>query len=149
MYEAVVPGSEEYDLIIKSAAVSDYRIECPSNIKIKKREKLVLNLVKNPDILQTLGERKKSHQYLVGFAAESNDLEKYARGKLERKKLDLIVANNILEAGAGFDGDTNKVLLLEVDDKTELPLMSKKELAGKIIHHIISSNHWKCVVGSQ
>lgn len=149
MFDAIISQADQYSLIIKSAAVADYRVENPPASKIKKKDQLTLELVKNPDILETLGKRKQPGQYLVGFAAESNDLEKYAKGKLERKNLDLIVANNILEAGAGFDGDTNKVLLIERDGKTELPLMTKKELAEKIIQHVIDSDRWEQVLSER
>ncbi|MBT4286643.1 MAG: bifunctional phosphopantothenoylcysteine decarboxylase/phosphopantothenate--cysteine ligase CoaBC [Deltaproteobacteria bacterium] len=142
MFEAVMANAPQNSLIIKSAAVSDYKIEKPDPGKNKKRVNLKLNLIQNRDILKTLGKQKSKNQYLVGFAAESENLEAYARKKLLDKQLDLIVANNILEPGAGFDGDTNIVSLINATDVLQLPQQSKFMVAEKIIQKIVSDPKW-------
>lgn len=149
MYDAVMARAENCNLIIKSAAVADYRIEDPNPHKTKKKDTIALNLVQNPDILKKLGSIKKEDQFLVGFAAESQRLEEYARKKLVEKNLDLIVANNILQEDAGFNADTNRVLLIEDDSIEEVPLLHKDEVAEKIIAHVLNSKRWKERVGTK
>ena len=106
----------------------------PAAQKLKKRagEPLVLTLVENPDIAKAVGERKRPGQVLVGFAAETQDLLANAKRKLAGKNLDLIVANDVTAEGAGFGTDTNLVTLITREDETALPLMSKREVAGRI-----------------
>lgn len=130
MHEAVLAVFDQADIVIMTAAVADYRPETVSSHKIKKKaDQFTFPLVKNPDIALELG-RRKSRQILVGFAAETDDNLSHARQKLADKNLDLIVANNILEKGAGFEGDTNVVTLLNRDGSHEqLPLLSKREIA--------------------
>lgn len=127
------------DIVIKAAAVADYRVKNVSDQKIKKNDaELTLVLEKNPDILKELGEMKKPHQTLVGFAAETQNLLQYAKGKLERKNLDMIVANDVSKPQAGFNVDTNLIKLLKRDGSIEeLPLMSKKELAYIILDRVM------------
>ena len=138
MREKVMEQFEKVDAVIMAAAVSDFR---PANFfrkKIKKEENERLNveLVKNPDILQELG-KIKGEKILVGFCAESDKLLERAKEKLRRKNLDLIVANNIREEGAGFEVDTNKVFLVDSEGNvTPLPLMSKKEVAAEILNYL-------------
>lgn len=129
------------DITIMSAAVSDYRVKEVAEHKLKKHnEELVLELVKNPDILYGLGQRKAPNQYLVGFAAETQNLEAYAKEKLAKKNLDLIVANNVASNVAGFDVDTNQVLLFGRDgSKKEVPLMSKRELADVVLDTVVAN----------
>lgn len=148
MHAAVMERAPESTLIIKSAAVSDFRIENPNPHKTKKTETLTLNLVKNPDILKELGEKKSENQFLVGFAAESKKLEEYARGKLKNKNLDLIVGNNILKENSGFNTDTNRVMLIDHTTKLELPLLSKEEVANRILAYILSTERWNKLCGS-
>ncbi len=135
MQEAVLEEFADSDLVIKAAAVADYRSKDVAANKIKKNdEELVLVLEKNPDILLELGRRKAEHQVLVGFAAETQKLLEYAKAKLIKKNLDFIVANNVTEKGAGFNTDTNLIKLLFRDGKVEsLPLQSKQQLAKIIL----------------
>ena len=127
------------DIVIKAAAVADYRGKNVSDQKIKKNDaELTLVLEKNPDILKELGEMKQPHQTLVGFAAETQNLLQYAKGKLEKKNLDMIVANDVSKPQAGFNVDTNLIKLLKRDGSIEeLPLMSKKELAYIILERVM------------
>ncbi len=138
MYNAVLAHFDSADIVIKSAAVADYRPKQVAAKKIKKHEQaLVLELEKNPDILAELGRRKKN-QTLVGFAAETDNAEEYARQKLQQKNLDLLVLNNVRMPGAGFDVDTNIVTVMHKNGRViELPLMSKLEAAGYILDEIL------------
>lgn len=137
MYEAVMKYFPTSDIVIKSAAVADYRPKHVFTGKMKKKPgDMTIELERTIDILATLGE-KKGEQFLVGFAAETDHVEQYAKDKLERKKLDMIVANNVSEQGAGFQGDTNKVIIIDREGtKIELPLMSKKEVAYQLLLEI-------------
>lgn len=137
MYEAVMSHFENMDVVIKSAAVADYRPKHIFTEKMKKQPgNLSIEMERTIDILKTLGERKNK-QMLVGFAAESERVEEYARKKLEKKQLDLIVANDITEEGAGFKGDTNKVMIIDKGgEKQDLPMMTKAEVAGRLLQTI-------------
>lgn len=137
MYDAVHEHFEWADAVIKTAAVADYRPEQESNHKIKKNgNTLMLNLVPNPDILKSLGE-KKTHQVLVGFAAETENIIDYAKAKIEKKHLDFIVANNIAQAGAGFKGDTNIATIIKANgEMTTCPQMTKSELGDIILDQV-------------
>ena len=137
MYEAVLARFDEQDAVIKAAAVADYRPETGSAEKIKKKDgDWLVKLVRNPDILAELGGRK-TRQILVGFAAETNDVEANARKKLVAKNLDLICANDITEAEAGFGTETNRLTIYRKDQsKISLPLMSKKQAADLILDQI-------------
>ncbi len=137
MYEAMHSKFEWADAVIKTAAVADFRPKDESEHKIKKTgNNLVLELVPNPDILQSLGERK-THQILVGFAAETQNIIEYAKQKIEKKNLDFIVANNIAVAGAGFKGDTNIATIIEKDGSiTEHDKMYKSELSHVILDKV-------------
>lgn len=134
MYEAVSKEWQDADIVIKAAAVADYRPKEVYTEKIKKTgDTLSLELVKNIDILETLGKRK-THQYLIGFAAETQSLEMYAREKLGRKNCDLIVANDVTRSGAGFGTDTNAVHIYDRDGLVEeLELMSKQDVAHRLL----------------
>ena len=135
MYEAVVHQYDEMDIVVKAAAVADFRVETVAAQKIKKQgeksDRLELCLVANPDILRVLGERKKQ-QILIGFAAETEHLVEHAQKKLAAKNLDMVVANNITLPGAGFDVDTNIVTIVSKDSVRTLPQMSKTALADEI-----------------
>jgi len=137
MLAAVLAEYDDCDAVVKAAAVADYRPLAPAEHKIKKHdEEMTLTLTKNPDILAELGRRKR-HQVLVGFAAETRDLAANAGAKLAKKNLDMIVANDVTVPGAGFGADTNVARLLYRDGRTEeLDLMAKSELAGVILDRI-------------
>lgn len=137
MYNAVVENIDGCDIIIKSAAVADYRPKTRSDKKIKKTEgDLVLELERNPDILLEIG-KKKGNRILVGFAAETDDIMENAAKKIEKKNLDFIVANDITAKGAGFGVDTNIAKLLYRDGKViELEKMSKDELSEIILQKV-------------
>jgi len=134
MYNAVIKRFPETDIVIKAAAVADYRPKDVAPQKIKKRgDTLSLDLTRNPDILAELG-RKKKRQILVGFAAETETLEQNARKKVVDKNLDLLVANDITQPGAGFGTDTNIVKLVYPDGTIiTLPLVDKLTLAHRIL----------------
>ncbi len=137
MYDAVHKKFEWADIVIKTAAVADYRPKEESNHKIKKDgQNLTLELVPNPDILKSLG-KAKTKQILVGFAAETQNLVQYAKDKIEKKNLDFIVANNISAKGAGFKGDTNIATIIDKDGKVnEYPQMTKSELGNVILDKV-------------
>lgn len=137
MYDEVLKRYNDADVVIKSAAVADYRPAKEYSQKMKKQStQLVIEMERTNDILKELG-RQKTHQLLVGFAAETNNLEEYAKKKIETKNLDLIVANNILSKGAGFGTDTNIVTMIDRElNKTELPLMSKTQVAKKLLDKV-------------
>ncbi len=137
MRDAVWKEYEAVDAVIMSAAVADYRVKAAAPEKIKKtQDEWMLPLVKNPDILYELGRHKK-RQILIGFAAETQNVLEYARGKLEKKNLDYIVANDVTEDGAGFNTDTNRILMISRTGEVErFPLMRKTELADIILDRL-------------
>jgi len=137
MREAVMTRASECTVVIKAAAVADYRPAERSEAKIKKQnDELTIRLVKNPDILAELG-RLDQRPFLVGFAAETGSLEAAAAKKLTEKNLDIIVANDVSQPDAGFNVDTNRARILFRDGRNvECPLMSKNELANRILDHI-------------
>jgi len=137
MFNAVMEYYPKVDIVIKSAAVADFSPKYFSEEKIKKQNfDMVLELKRNPDILQELGN-SKTHQILIGFAAETTDTLKNAQDKLKRKNLDLIVLNDLTAQGAGFGTDTNIVKILYKDGRIEeLPKMLKKDLADEILNRI-------------
>jgi phosphopantothenoylcysteine decarboxylase/phosphopantothenate--cysteine ligase len=137
MYTSVMNRLAEVDVVIMSAAGSDFRPVKKSDTKIKKGESLTLNLVKATDILSEI-QKKKGRQFIVGFAAETEDLLENARVKLKSKHLDLIVANDISLPEAGFDKDTNKVSIIDRwGGMTEYPVMPKSEVADRILDHVL------------
>lgn len=143
MRRLVLENFPESQIVIKAAAVADYRVKNVADHKIKKNdEELTLVLEKNPDILKELGQKKQKGQVLVGFAAETQNLIQYAQSKLEKKNLDMIVANDVSKPQAGFNVDTNLIKLLKRDGSIEeLPLMSKKDLAYIILNHVMKIYH--------
>ena len=139
MFEAVTGRSREQDLIIMAAAVADYRPAEVSKEKIKKKDSsLELSLEKTDDILKYLGEHKNPGQLLCGFAMETQNLLRNAREKLVNKHLDMIVANSLKVAGAGFAGDTNVVTLITDKEEQPLELMTKDEVAVRILDKLLS-----------
>lgn len=138
MYEAVMQAAPDSDIIVKAAAVADYRPVYVSDQKIKKKEgDLSIALERTDDILAQLGKMKKAGQFLCGFSMETEHLVEHSREKLTKKNLDMIVANNVKVAGAGFGTDTNVVTLITAHSCVELPLMSKEEVAGRIFDYIL------------
>jgi len=147
MFRAALNQAPGADLVLKAAAVADYRPEERAPGKIKKEvlrrraqkqggadRAVLLRLLPTPDILEELGRRKKPGQVLVGFAAETGDLASNALQKLKKKNLDLIVANRIGQQGEGFEADTNRALIINQEGgRTELPLMSKEAMAAAIL----------------
>ncbi|GAE33897.1 bifunctional phosphopantothenoylcysteine decarboxylase/phosphopantothenate--cysteine ligase CoaBC [Halalkalibacter akibai] len=139
MYEKAIEHFQKADIVIKAAAVADYR---PSEVYTQKRKKQPgdwsIKMERTIDILKTMGENK-GKQLLVGFAAESESVEEYAKKKLQSKNLDLIVANNITAEGAGFKGDTNIIMTITKDgEQKEYPILSKREAANCILQDIVS-----------
>ncbi|WP_139891273.1 MULTISPECIES: bifunctional phosphopantothenoylcysteine decarboxylase/phosphopantothenate--cysteine ligase CoaBC [unclassified Bacillus (in: firmicutes)] len=139
MYEAVMDVMDEQHIIIGTAAVADYKPAVYENQKVKKQAgDSTLELTRTKDILREVGKRK-TNQILIGFAAETNDLDEYAKKKLVKKNADMIVANNVTHEGAGFGTDTNIVTLYKKDGSfRELPLLSKAEVAKEILKEIES-----------
>lgn len=138
MAYAVKERAGEQDIIIKAAAVADYRPKHTSDEKMKKKDsELSIELERTEDILGFLGAHKREGQFLCGFSMETENMLENSRAKLEKKNLDMIVANNLKEQGAGFGTDTNVVTLLTRKDMTELPLMSKEEVADQLLSHIM------------
>lgn len=137
MYEEVMKHFHDSHIVIKTAAVADYRPKYVADNKIKKQQgDYTVVLERTIDILQTLGEQK-THQFLVGFAAETNDVERYAKEKLARKNADMIVANNVVQEGAGFGTDTNIVTIFKRDGTAKrLPLLPKSEVAKEILREV-------------
>ena len=132
--------AREQDLLIQAAAPADYRAKEVALQKIKKQggEPMTFTLVENPDVAATLGKAKRIGQVFVGFAAETNDVLAHARDKLARKNLDMIVANDVTRPGAGFDVDTNIVTLITKDGQEALPMMSKAEVAQRILDRALA-----------
>ena len=140
MFREITSRQDSADIIIKAAAVADYRPETVSDNKIKKKDDgsdLSLPLERTDDILKYLGEHKRKGQFLCGFSMETEHMVENSRKKLEKKNLDLIAANNVKVEGAGFKGDTNVLTLISRNSETELPLMSKWEAAHRLLDEIL------------
>jgi phosphopantothenoylcysteine decarboxylase / phosphopantothenate---cysteine ligase len=139
MFRAVMKKLSESSIFIGAAAVADYRPKTVADAKIKKtnQDVLTLELEKTPDILSNVSANWHNDLIVVGFAAETNNVTAYARGKLKKKNLDLVVANDITQKGAGFNSDTNIATIITRDNEIELPLMSKRDLADKILDEVI------------
>ena len=138
MFEAVTGLSDEQDIIIKAAAVADYRPKQVSEEKVKKKDdQASIELERTDDILKYLGQHKKQGQFLCGFSMETRDMIRNSRAKLEKKNLDMVAANNLKVEGAGFQGDTNVLTLITQDEEVSLPLMSKEDAALKILDKIL------------
>jgi phosphopantothenoylcysteine decarboxylase/phosphopantothenate--cysteine ligase len=139
MHSAVMRELPTATVFIGAAAVADYAPANAANAKIKKdgRDVMTLELVKTPDILADVSRNRHDGLLVVGFAAETNDVVAYARSKMEKKGFDLVVANDITKEGAGFNTDTNIATIITRDSESELPLMSKRELADKILDAVV------------
>ena len=139
MYEAVTSVSDEQDIIIKAAAVADYRPAKVSDEKVKKSDgQMSIELERTDDILKFLGEHKRDGQFLCGFSMETQNVIGNSRAKLTKKNLDMVAANNVKVEGAGFQGDTNVLTLITQDEEVSLPLMSKEDAALKILDKIVT-----------
>jgi len=145
MAQAVKQRAKEQDIIIKAAAVADYRPKNTADEKMKKKDdELMIELARTEDILGYLGEHKEAGQFLCGFSMETENMIENSRKKLEKKNLDLIVANNLKQQGAGFGTDTNIVTLLSKEDTIQLLIMSKEEVADKLLDHIMKMRSKGC-----
>ena len=139
MYDAVISRSNEMDIIIKAAAVADYRPVHVAEEKVKKSDSsFSLELERTDDILKYLGEHKKSGQFLCGFSMETENMLENSRKKLEKKHLDMIAANNLKVPGAGFETTTNIITIITPDSVKELELMSKDDAAFRLLDDILS-----------
>lgn len=139
MYEAVTSISNEQDIIIKAAAVADYRPANVSDEKVKKREgQMSIELERTDDILKYLGEHKPTGQFLCGFSMETQNVIENSRAKLVKKNLDMVAANNVKVEGAGFQGDTNVLTLITREEEISLPLMTKEGAAGRLLDKILA-----------
>jgi phosphopantothenoylcysteine decarboxylase / phosphopantothenate---cysteine ligase len=140
MHDTVMRELPHATIFIGAAAVADYRPSNAADAKIKKdgKETMTLELTKTPDILGDVARNRSNGLLVIGFAAETNDLLEYARSKMEKKGLDMVVANDITKEGAGFNTDTNIATILKPDGSvTELPLMTKREMADRILDEIV------------
>jgi len=139
MFDAVTSRSDDMDIIIKAAAVADYRPSHVADEKVKKADaELSIPLERTDDILKHLGDHKKPGQFLCGFSMETENMLENSRKKLTKKNLDMIVANNLKVQGAGFETDTNIVTLITKDAETTLPIMGKDEVAFRLLDQILA-----------
>ena len=142
MYEEVTKRAKDQDIIIKAAAVADYRLKSVSSEKMKKKDDdLAISMERTDDILKFLGEHKKEHQFLCGFSMETENMLENSRKKLEKKHLDMIVANNLKVEGAGFAGDTNVVTIITGQEEVSLGKMTKEETALRILDEILKATN--------
>lgn len=142
MYEEVTKRAKDQDVIIKAAAVADYRPKSVSSEKMKKKDDdLAIPMERTDDILKFLGEHKKEHQFLCGFSMETENMLENSRKKLEKKHLDMIVANNLKVEGAGFAGDTNVVTIITGQEEVSLGKMTKEETALRILDEILKATN--------
>ena len=142
MYEEVTKRAKDQDIIIKAAAVADYRPKSVSSEKMKKKDDdLAIPMERTDDILKFLGEHKKEHQFLCGFSMETENMLENSRKKLEKKHIDMIVANNLKVEGAGFAGDTNVVTIITGQEEVSLGKMTKEETALRILDEILKATN--------
>lgn len=138
MAQAVKNAASAQDIIIKAAAVADYRPSVTADEKLKKKDdEMSIELERTEDILAYLGAHRREGQFLCGFSMETEHMLDNSRAKLEKKHIDMIVANNLKQEGAGFGTDTNVVTLLTRDETIELPIMSKEDVADRLLDHIV------------
>ncbi len=144
MYEAVMAHKDEQDIIIKAAAVADYTPAEVSDEKVKKKDDdMAIRLTRTRDILKALGENRKEGQLLCGFSMETQNMLENSRAKLKKKNIDMIVANNLKEKGAGFGTETNVVTFITEKEEAELPIMSKDEVADQLLDFILKQSRDK------
>lgn len=138
MAQAVKEAAPEQDIIIKAAAVADYRPSVTADEKLKKKDdEMSIGLERTEDILAYLGAHRREGQFLCGFSMETEHMVENSRAKLKKKNIDMIVANNLKQEGAGFGTDTNVVTLLTKDEAIELPIMSKEDVADRLLDNIV------------
>ena len=139
LMDCAVEHAAQQDIVIQAAAPADYRAAEVAAQKIKKQDgaDMVIRLAENPDVAAAIGRTKRSDQTFVGFAAETNDVLAHAQGKLKKKNLDMIVANDVTKPGAGFDVNTNIVTFVTQDEICELPMLTKNEVADRILDRIL------------
>ncbi|MFQ7307920.1 MAG: bifunctional phosphopantothenoylcysteine decarboxylase/phosphopantothenate--cysteine ligase CoaBC [Mediterraneibacter sp.] len=139
MFEEVTSRADEQDIIIKAAAVADYRPKNVSSEKVKKKDgELSMEMERTDDILAYLGSHRRPGQFLCGFSMETENVLENSRKKLKKKNLDMIAANSLKVEGAGFGGDTNVITIITEDEEVSLELMSKEEAASKILDQILA-----------
>ena len=144
MYEAAMAHKDEQDIIIKAAAVADYTPAEVSDEKVKKKDDdMAIRLTRTRDILKALGENRKEGQFLCGFSMETQNMLENSRAKLKKKNIDMIVANNLKEKGAGFGTETNVVTFITEKEEAELPIMSKDEVADQLLDFILKQSRDK------
>ncbi len=147
MAQAVKTAADEQDIIIKAAAVADYRPAQTADEKMKKKDgELNIALERTEDILAYLGAHRREGQFICGFSMETEHMLENSRGKLEKKNIDMIVANNLRQEGAGFGTDTNVVTLLTKEETLELPILSKEEVADRLLTFILEKQGKKAFV---
>ena len=140
MFEAVKEEAADADIVIMAAAVADYRPSEVYDQKVKKSDgEMSIALTRTQDILKYLGENRTAKTFLCGFSMETENMIGNSRAKLQKKNLDMVAANNVKVEGAGFQGDTNVMTLITQDQEIALPLMSKEEVADKILDTIRSA----------
>ena len=139
LYDAVMAAAPAMDILIQAAAPADYAPAAYSRIKIKKNldEGLTIKLEQTPDVAKAAGMNKKPHQVFIGFAAETGNISEKVMDKLKEKNLDMICFNDVTQAGAGFDVDTNILSLISRTEKVHLPLMSKREAADRLLDEVL------------
>ena len=138
MAQAVKENARDQDIIIKAAAVADYRPSVTADEKLKKKDgEMTIELERTEDILAYLGAHRRNGQFLCGFSMETEHMLGNSRLKLEKKNIDMIVANNLKQAGAGFGTDTNVVTFLTADETVQLPIMSKEDVADRLLSFIM------------
>ncbi len=138
MYEAMTSRFLDYDIIIKSAAVADYKPKTVATDKMKKKDgDMVIELDRNPDILQYMGTHRRDGQFYCGFSMETQNMLENSRVKLDKKNIDMVVANNLKVAGSGFGTDTNVVTMISKKEEIQLELLSKAEVAHKVLDQIL------------
>lgn len=140
MYNAVAAEADKNQIIVKAAAVADYRPSSPAENKIKKKDgDMTIELERTKDILKYLGENRRENQFICGFSMETENMLENSRAKLDSKKIDMIVANNIKTEGAGFGTDTNAVTFITKDITEEKPIMTKEQVANEILDYILKN----------
>lgn len=138
MFEAVRDHLEEQDILVKAAAVADYRPAEVSEEKVKKSDAdMQIHLERTKDILGYVAQHRREDQFICGFSMETQNMLENSRKKLEKKKLDMIVANNLKDAGAGFATDTNVITMITAEEERALPLLSKEEVAQELLSYIL------------
>lgn len=138
MFDVFKSRFKDYDIIIKAAAVADYKPSHASDEKIKKKDDdMNIELTRNPDIIKYMGENRRDGQFICGFSMETQNMIENSRAKINKKNIDMIVANNLKQAGAGFGTDTNIVTIITNDEMLQLEKMSKEGVSNEILTFIL------------